>query len=489
MDCLHKERSPCESEWSQMYRGGFCEPNPQGRPVTLHLLANPGCGGGIQRTVRLVLQALVPSPPAPALIWVSERELHRDPPHMEAVPPGLPPQPALVVVLFLREEEEEEAVGENRALRLLRAHLSRPPWRYHHTELLPPHRRGVRPYHPGGQDFYSLGGARDLPLWAVRQVHYGHEAVRYTLYCHHASFALAVALYAAILGRQPAAERDGFVCFSLFHPRSGCEVQLALKRLPPESRPSRLTSALLEFRVSDLWALLPLLPHPCTPISGLRWQTRDHDGNKILLQIREHSAVECGSGRVSLHSLCSSSPSSLSETCFQHCAQSLSETSRTHTCFQDCAQSLSETSRTHTCFQHCAQSLSETSRTHTCFQDCAQYRTYRCQRESAVGSPSSPEVLRGVSFTSSSSFSSSPPGSPSSSSVSPHPLPPCSYKADPRSDCLTLGHQKQPSPRLLIGHSAFRRVLPSATNFQPIQEQRTASPCLSPGCHSDEFYI
>ncbi|KAJ8282793.1 hypothetical protein COCON_G00053120 [Conger conger] len=393
MDCLHKERSPCESEWSQMYRGGFCEPNPQGRPVTLHLLANPGCGGGIQRTVRLVLQALVPSPPAPALIWVSERELHRDPPHMEAVPPGLPPQPALVVVLFLREEEEEEAVGENRALRLLRAHLSRPPWRYHHTELLPPHRRGVRPYHPGGQDFYSLGGARDLPLWAVRQVHYGHEAVRYTLYCHHASFALAVALYAAILGRQPAAERDGFVCFSLFHPRSGCEVQLALKRLPPESRPSRLTSALLEFRVSDLWALLPLLPHPCTPISGLRWQTRDHDGNKILLQIREHSAVECGSGRVSLHSLCSSSPSSL------------------------------------------------------------------------------------------------PPGSPSSSSVSPHPLPPCSYKADPRSDCLTLGHQKQPSPRLLIGHSAFRRVLPSATNFQPIQEQRTASPCLSPGCHSDEFYI
>lgn len=255
--------------------------------MTLHLLANPGCRGGIQRTVRVVLQAMVPPRPPPALVCVSERELRREPPPVEAAAP----QPALAVVLFLREDEPEEGRGENRALRLLRARLSHPPWRYHHTERLGPARPGVLPYQPAGQDLYSLGGARDLPLWAVRQVHYGPEALRYTLYCRHASFSRAVALYAAVLGREPAAERPGFACFALSRPRSGCEVQLALKRLPPESRPSCLTSALLEFRVGDLRPLRPHLPHPCTPVSALRWQTRDHDGNKILLQVE--SAFLC----------------------------------------------------------------------------------------------------------------------------------------------------------------------------------------------------
>ncbi|KAJ8351265.1 hypothetical protein SKAU_G00227410 [Synaphobranchus kaupii] len=206
---------------------------------------------------------------------------------MVAVPPGLRPQAALLVVLFppgstLRPPwwwcyscRRRRGTWERTHLR---AHLSRPLWQYHHTESL-------LPYQPAGQDFYSLGGGRDLPLWAVRQVHYGHKALRYTLYCRHASFPLAVVLYAAILGREPAAERAGFVCFDLFRPRSGCKVQLALKCLPAGSHPSRLPSALLEFRVNNLRPLRPHLPHPCTPISALRWQTQDHDGNKILLQL------------------------------------------------------------------------------------------------------------------------------------------------------------------------------------------------------------
>ncbi|NXR97412.1 F124A protein, partial [Oxylabes madagascariensis] len=44
-------------------------------------------------------------------------------------------------------------------------------------------------------------------------------------------------------------------------------------------------SAVLEFRVKDVGQLVPLLPNPCSPISEGRWQTEDHDGNRILLQV------------------------------------------------------------------------------------------------------------------------------------------------------------------------------------------------------------
>ncbi|KAG5833736.1 hypothetical protein ANANG_G00279040 [Anguilla anguilla] len=42
----------------------------------------------------------------------------------------------------------------------------------------------------------------------------------------------------------------------------------------------------MEIRVRDVGGLVPLLPRPCTPISQVRWQTEDYDGNKILLQVR-----------------------------------------------------------------------------------------------------------------------------------------------------------------------------------------------------------
>ncbi|KAG9340981.1 hypothetical protein JZ751_020175, partial [Albula glossodonta] len=218
--------------------------------------------------------------------------------------------------------------------------------------------------------------------------------------------------------------REGFVCFTLFRPRLGFEVQLALKRLPPGVNPVRLSSSILEFRISDLRPLRPHLPHPCISISALRWQTRDHDGNKILLQ-------------------------------------------------------------------------------HASFPDSdipsVQYPNCRCRTEGAIrplrDSPSSPEVLSGLSFTSSSSLSSGSLGSPSSSSVSPHleknfsQLPPLSNKPAPQICYLPQGHHKQLSPRLPEGLSASRRTLPSATGFQPILEQNMASTCPSPSYHTDEFYI
>uniref|UniRef100_A0A8C4QMZ0 FAM124 domain-containing protein n=1 Tax=Eptatretus burgeri TaxID=7764 RepID=A0A8C4QMZ0_EPTBU len=63
-------------------------------------------------------------------------------------------------------------------------------------------------------------------------------------------------------------------------------VQLAVQRLPIGVQPGRSPCALLEVRVpgSEMGRFVPLLPSSCQPISATRWQTRDHDGNKILLQ-------------------------------------------------------------------------------------------------------------------------------------------------------------------------------------------------------------
>lgn len=46
------------------------------------------------------------------------------------------------------------------------------------------------------------------------------------------------------------------------------------------------SSTVLQFDVDEVGQLVPLLPHPCGPISATRWQTEDLDGNKVLFQVR-----------------------------------------------------------------------------------------------------------------------------------------------------------------------------------------------------------
>lgn len=69
-------------------------------------------------------------------------------------------------------------------------------------------------------------------------------------------------------------------------------MQLAVKQLSPGVRVRPCTSAVLQFSVEEMGQLVPLLPHPCSPISSTRWQTEDLDGNKVLFQVR---AVRCSS--------------------------------------------------------------------------------------------------------------------------------------------------------------------------------------------------
>lgn len=68
-------------------------------------------------------------------------------------------------------------------------------------------------------------------------------------------------------------------------------MQLALKQLSPGVRVKPCNSAVLQFRVEEIGQLVPLLPHPCSPISSTRWQTEDLDGNKVLFQVRAATNV------------------------------------------------------------------------------------------------------------------------------------------------------------------------------------------------------
>ncbi|XP_017397939.1 protein FAM124A [Cebus imitator] len=232
--------------------------------VSIHIIADPGESQPLQEAIDKVLAWIHPDLP---LFRVSERRACR---RRRKPPKGA--QPALAVVLFLQEE-----YGEEQILQLHRT-LQQPPWRHHHTERV--HGRFL-PYLPCSQDFFTL--APGTPLWAIRPVHYGKEIVRFTVYCRHDNYADSLRFYELILRRSPSQKKVDFCIFPIFS-NLDVDIQFSLKRLPCDQSPVPTDSSVLEFRVRDIGELVPLLPNPCSPISEGRWQTEDHDGNKILLQ-------------------------------------------------------------------------------------------------------------------------------------------------------------------------------------------------------------
>uniref|UniRef100_K7F6D8 Family with sequence similarity 124 member A n=2 Tax=Pelodiscus sinensis TaxID=13735 RepID=K7F6D8_PELSI len=134
---------------------------------------------------------------------------------------------------------------------------------------------------PCSQDFFIL--APGTPLWAIRPVHYGREIIRFAIYCRNENFVDIMKLYQIILKRPVCQKKADFCVFPVYS-NMDIDIQFSLKRLPEGQIPTPTESAVLEFRVEDIGQLVPLLPNPCSPISEGRWQTEDHDGNKILLQ-------------------------------------------------------------------------------------------------------------------------------------------------------------------------------------------------------------
>ncbi|XP_034549903.1 protein FAM124A isoform X2 [Notolabrus celidotus] len=265
--------SPLSSTSSELSMGELQDPFL----VSVHLIVDPGQGKLLQHAADVVLAWVHPEL---QLFRVSERasvSQRARPKHQQNGLLEVVSQPAMAVILFLQEGYG----GEEQILRLHRA-LQKPPWRYHHTERVSNGRR-MLPLSPCSQDFFTLSPG--TPLWAVRQVHYGKEIVRFTVYCRHENYVDMVRLYRLLLQRRVAQKKEDF-CFFVVYSNPEMEIQLSFKRLPRGESPVVLDSAVMEVRVRDVGALVPLLPHPCSPISEVRWQTEDYDGNKILLQIQ-----------------------------------------------------------------------------------------------------------------------------------------------------------------------------------------------------------
>uniref|UniRef100_A0A8C0B026 Family with sequence similarity 124 member A n=1 Tax=Buteo japonicus TaxID=224669 RepID=A0A8C0B026_9AVES len=243
--------------------------------VSVHIITDPGESKTLQQAIDKLLAWIHPDL---QLFRVSERRVpkKRGKPGKAGVS-----QPALAVILFLQEEYGEEPILQ------LHETFQRPPWHYHHTERV--HGKFL-PYMPCSQDFYTL--APETPLWAIRPVHYGKEIIRFTIYCRSENFVDIVKLYELILKRPVCQKKADFCVFPVYS-NMEIDIQFSLKKLPKGQAPIPTESAVLEFRVKDVGQLVPLLPNPCSPISEGRWQTEDHDGNRILLQVSsEHRETE-----------------------------------------------------------------------------------------------------------------------------------------------------------------------------------------------------
>uniref|UniRef100_A0A8C5JNT2 Family with sequence similarity 124 member A n=1 Tax=Junco hyemalis TaxID=40217 RepID=A0A8C5JNT2_JUNHY len=235
--------------------------------VSVHIITDPGESRTLQQAIDKLLAWIHPDL---QLFRVSERRVPRK--RRKPLKAGVA-QPALAVILFLQEEYGEEPILQ------LHETFQRPPWHYHHTELM--HGKFL-PYMPCSQDFYTL--APETPLWAIRPVHYGKEMIRFTIYCRNENFVDILKLYELILKRPMCQKKADFCVFPVYS-NLEIDIQFSLKKLPKGQVPVRTESAVLEFRVRDVGQLVPLLPNPCSPISEGRWQTEDHDGNRILLQV------------------------------------------------------------------------------------------------------------------------------------------------------------------------------------------------------------
>ncbi|KAM9037487.1 protein FAM124B [Sarcophilus harrisii] len=249
--------------------------------MTVHLLASSGHALHLQQTLDRLLGWVCPEL---HLFLVSERVTPVR--YYEKYQSKRSAFPGISVLLFLPADCREERFFH------IYDFFRQPPWQSHPTQNASGR---LCPYTLTKQDFYSLDP--HMPVWGVRQMHYGSEILQVTLYCSFDNYEDAVRLYEMILQKEATTQKSNCSYFVLYS-KKNFSIQLSLKQLPLGMSVEPRESSVLQFKVQEIGQLVPLLPNPCIPISSTRWQTQDYDGNKILLQVQTNPAPDKNKGEL-----------------------------------------------------------------------------------------------------------------------------------------------------------------------------------------------
>lgn len=184
--------------------------------------------------------------------------------------------PSIAVMLFLNEEGP---LGYER-IQAAKRRFEKPPWKFHHSEQVGQGK--INPYPFNSPDYFYT--SEELPLWALRIVHCGKESIRIVLFTSDECWDDMLQFYRLIIGCEPDVNKSDFCMFTL-HSRDHYDVQFALKKLKGETKPRALDAVKLQFSVSEVGSLVPLFPNVCKPVSDGVWETFDHDGNMITIDV------------------------------------------------------------------------------------------------------------------------------------------------------------------------------------------------------------
>lgn len=184
--------------------------------------------------------------------------------------------PGVAVMIFL---SEEGPLGYER-IQSAKRRFEKPPWKFHHSEQVG--KGKINPYPFNSPDYFYT--SEELPLWALRLVHCGKESIRIVLFASDECWDDMIRFYKLIIGFEPDVNKNDFCMFTVYS-RKHYDVQFALKKLKGETKPRALDSVKLQFRVPEVGNLVPLFPNVCKPISDSVWETRDHDGNVITIDV------------------------------------------------------------------------------------------------------------------------------------------------------------------------------------------------------------
>ncbi|XP_059149880.1 LOW QUALITY PROTEIN: protein FAM124B-like [Physella acuta] len=242
--------------------------------ITLHIIADPHEVCPLADLYQPIISYVDPHL---HLFRVTERSAPRYKPNLTSTSTT----PALAVMGFLTRirtrthgTRSRDVISEARQL------LKRRPWRFHHDEKM--HAGKINALPDNAQEYYYT--SPDLPLWALRHVHYGRQHIRYVLYTYRASWADQVNFYKLVFGIEPDLLRDDFCLFTVYA-NENYDVQFALKKQTNDQDIVTLDSVYIQIKVKDVGRLVPLLPGVCRPVSDVKWQTSDHDGNVIVLDV------------------------------------------------------------------------------------------------------------------------------------------------------------------------------------------------------------